>query len=253
MYLDEFAVGVIRALLIQRRLRRPSADHGIGGLAENGAVSAGGDDDRLGGEGDDFHAAQVHGADAAANAVLIHHAGEEFPTLVLGDLALGLVAAHLFIERIKKLLPGGRAGKGGTVVERPAEAAEVEHAFGSAIEGHAHAVEQVDNAGRHVAHDFYGRLVGEEVAAIYRVVEVLPGGVALALEVLGGVDAALGADRVRPLDRDDGEEVNVTSHLGDFNGGGKSRQPTTYNDDLRICHDALYETNTWQPQPPELS
>ena len=74
-------------------------------------------------------------------------------------------------------------------------------------------------AGRHVAHDFDRRLVGEEVAAVHRVVEVLPGGVALALQVLGSVDAALGADRVRPLDRDDGEEVNVTSHLGNLDGG----------------------------------
>ena len=74
-------------------------------------------------------------------------------------------------------------------------------------------------AGRHVAHGLHGRLVGEEVAAVDRVVEVLPGGVALALQVLGGVDAALGADRVRPLDRDDGEEVNVTSHLGNLDGG----------------------------------
>ena len=74
-------------------------------------------------------------------------------------------------------------------------------------------------AGCHVAHQLHRRLVGEKVAAVDRVVEVLPGGVALALQVLGSVDAALGADRVRPLDRDDGEEVNMTSHLGDFDGG----------------------------------
>ena len=73
--------------------------------------------------------------------------------------------------------------------------------------------------GAHLAHRFNGCLVGQKVAAVHCVVEVLPGGVALALQVLGGVNATLGADGVRPFDRDDGEEVNMTSHLGNFDGG----------------------------------
>ena len=219
MDLDELAVGVVRPLLIERGLRRSGADHGIRGLAEDGADAAGGNDDRVGREGLHLHAAQVHGADATADALVIDHGGEEFPGFVLGDFAFGLVAAHLLVERIEQLLAGGGAGKRGAVVERAAEAAEVEQAFGGAVEGNAHAVEQVDDAGRGLAHGLHRRLVGEEVAAVDGVVEVLPGGVAFALQVLGGVDAALGADRVRPLDRDDGEEVNVTSHLGNLDGG----------------------------------
>ena len=80
------------------------------------------------------------------------------------------------------------------------------------------------------------RLVGQEVAAVDGVVEVDPGGVAFALQVLGGVDAALRADRVRPLDRNDGEQVDVTAHLGNLDGRGQSRQSATHNDDLRMSH-----------------
>ena len=79
-------------------------------------------------------------------------------------------------------------------------------------------------AGRGLAHVLDGRLVGEEVAAVDGVVEVLAGGVALALEVLGGVDAALGADRVRALDRDDGEEVDRAAGLGDLDDRGRVRR-----------------------------
>ena len=165
------------------------------------------------------HAAQIDGADAMADALVIDHGREEFPGFVLGDFAFGLVAAHLLVERVQQLLAGGGAGKRGAVVKRASEAAEVEQSFGGAVEGNTHAIEQVDDAGRGIAHGLYRWLVGEEVAAVDGVVEVLPGGVAFTLQVLGGVDAALGAHRVRPLDRDDGEEVNVTSHLGNLDGG----------------------------------
>ena len=42
MHLDEFAVGVVDALLEERRLRGAGADHGVGALAEDGADAAGG-------------------------------------------------------------------------------------------------------------------------------------------------------------------------------------------------------------------
>ena len=61
-------------------------------------------------------------------ALVLHHA-QPLPVLVLGDLALGLVAAHLLVERVEQLLAGGGAGEGRAVVERAAEAAEVEQAL----------------------------------------------------------------------------------------------------------------------------
>src|SRR5215467_10827993 len=40
MNLDEFAIGVVHALLEERRLRGAGADHGVGGAAEDGADAA---------------------------------------------------------------------------------------------------------------------------------------------------------------------------------------------------------------------
>ncbi len=173
--------------------------------------------------------------DAAAGALGVEDGGEKLPAFVLGDFAFGLVAADLLVERVEELLAGGGAGEGGAVVEGATEAAEVEQAFGGAVEGDAHAVEQIDDAGRGLAHGLDGRLVGEEVAAVDGVVEVLDGGVAFALEVLGGVDAALRADRVRALDGDDGEEVDVAAGFGDLDDGGQSGEASANHDDSGCC------------------
>src|SRR6202521_2127780 len=68
---------------------------------------------------------------------------------------------------------------------------------------------------------------------------MLPGGIAFAFQVLGGVDATLRANRVRALYGDDGEEVNLAAHLGDFYDGGEARQAAAHYDDLRsYCHAA---------------
>ena len=48
--------------------------------------------------------------------------------LEAAHLAGDLVAAHLLVERVEQLLPGGRAGERGAVVQRAAEAAEVDAA-----------------------------------------------------------------------------------------------------------------------------
>src|SRR6266849_5023448 len=85
---------------------------------------------------------------------------------------------RISMERIKKLLAGGGAGKGGAVVEGASEAAEIQESLWCAIKGNSHAVEQINNAGRRLTHALHGRLVGEEVAAVNSVIKVLPGGVA---------------------------------------------------------------------------
>ena len=168
--------------------------------------------------------------------MVVEDAGEKLPAFELAYLALGFVAPHLLIERVEELLTGSRAGEGGAVVQRSAEAAEIQQPFRRAVEGNAHAVEQVDDARRHFAHQLGRRLIGQKVAAVDGVVEVDPGGVAFALQVLGGVDAALRADRVGPLDWNDREQVNVAAHLGNFDGRGQSCQSATHNDDFRMSH-----------------
>ncbi len=188
------------------------------------------------GKAAELHGAQVERGDAAGDALGIEDGGEEFPAFVLLDLAFSFVAADLLVERVEKLLAGGGAGEGGAVVERAAEATEVEQALGGAIEGDAHAVEQVDDAGSGFAHGLDGRLVGEEVAAVDGVVEVLGGGVAFALEVFGGVDAALRAHRVRTLDRDDGEQVYAAAGFGDLDDRREPGQASANHDDSGCCH-----------------
>ena len=182
-----------------------------------------------------LHGAEVHGDDAAAGAFAVEDGGEELPAFVLGDFAFGFVAADLFVEGVEELLAGGGSGEGGAVVEGASEAAEVEEAFGGAVEGDAHAVEQVDDGGALRGHVLDGGLVGEEVAAVDGVVEVLEDVVALALEVLGGVDAALGADGVRALDGDDGEEVDRAAGFGDLDDGGEAGEAAAYDDDSGCC------------------
>src|SRR5437868_12095295 len=176
----------------------------------------------------------MHGADAAANAVAVEHGGEKFPVLVLCNFALGFVTAHLLIERVKKLLTGGGAGKRGAVVKCPAETTEIEQAFRSAIEGHAHAVEEVDDSRRGIAHSFDRWLVGEKIAAVNRVIKVLPGGVAFAFQILGSIDAALRANRMRPLHGDDREQVDVAAHLRDLDHCCESGESAAHDYDFRI-------------------
>ena len=152
MDLDEFAVGVIDALLEERGLRGAGADDGIGGAAENRADAAGAENRGVGRKGADFHRLQIHGADAAADAGVVDDGGEKRPAFEFVDFAFGFEAADLLIERVEQLLAGGGAGKRGAVIERAAEAAEIEQAFGRAIEHHAHAVEQIDDRGSGFAH-----------------------------------------------------------------------------------------------------
>src|SRR3981081_2821586 len=117
-------------------------------------------------------------ADTAADAASVEHGRKKLPVLVLLYLAFGFVAADLLVERVEKLLAGGCSGKRGALVEWAAEAAEIEQTFGRAIEGKAHAVEQIDDARSCVAHGLNRRLVGEKVASVDRVVEGGPRGIA---------------------------------------------------------------------------
>src|SRR5581483_3588387 len=63
MNLNELAVGVEAALLVERRLCRPGANHGVRRLAKDRSNAPGRDDDRVSRERPHFHRAQVHRAD----------------------------------------------------------------------------------------------------------------------------------------------------------------------------------------------
>ena len=183
----------------------------------------------------DLHRAKIEGDDPAAGALLVLHEREVLPVLELADQPLRLVAADLLVERVQELLARRRAGERGAVVHRSAEAAEVEQTLGGAVERHPHAIEEVDDRGRRVAHPFHGRLLEEEVAAADRVVEVDVGVVALALGVHRSVDAALGADGMAALDGDDGEDVDVLSRLRELDDRHQAGEPAP-DDDVSLRH-----------------
>ena len=101
-----------------------------------------------------------------------------------------------------------------------------------AVERHAHAVEEVDDARRPVRHLVDGGLLRQEVAAVDGLLEVLPLAEALlACHVVAGVDAALGAHRVAALDGDDAEEVDLDAELGALDCSGKSGEAASDDDD----------------------
>jgi hypothetical protein len=96
------------------------------------------------------------------------------------------------------------------LVERAAEEAQVVPPLLGPVEGHAHAVEEVDHARRPVRHLVDRGLLRQEVAAVDGLLEVLPLAEALlARDVVAGVDAALRAHGVAALDGDDAEEVDL--------------------------------------------
>src|SRR5258708_33985323 len=97
MDLDEFAVGVIHALLKKSGLRGAGADDGICGAAEDSADSAGAEDDRVGRENFHLHGAEVHGGEAAADACVVEDGGGKCTTFQVVALTFGFVRAGFSI------------------------------------------------------------------------------------------------------------------------------------------------------------
>ena len=234
--LDELAVAVVGAVHVGGGRGRARVDDAVGAAAEQEPRPARGHDHGRCGERARAHAAEVqrHEPDAAAGVVA--REPNELPALVLAHEPRGLMPAHLLVERVEELLAGRGAGERGAMVERPAEATELEQSLGRAVEHHAHAVEQVDDAGRRVAHALHRRLVRQEVAAATGVDEVDLGRVILAPHVHGAVDAALRAHRVRALDRHDREQVHGNPGLCELDRGHEPGEPAAHHGHARPRH-----------------
>ena len=157
MDLDELAVRVPRPLLVRRGCRRSGVDDRVRGTAEDDAGAARGEHHGHRRERLDAHRHAVERHDPAAVSVGVAHEPQELPHLVLVDEPFHLEAADLLVERVQELLAGRRAREGGAVELRASEAAEVEQSLGRAVEHDPHTVEQVDDAGRRVAHRWSAR------------------------------------------------------------------------------------------------
>ena len=132
------------------------------------------------------------------------------------QLLAGLAAR---VERARHLRAAERA-----VVEQPAVLARERHALGRRL---------VDDLVRHLREPVDVRLARAEVAALDRVVEEPEDRVAVVAVVLGGVDPALGGDRVRaPRRVVEREDVDLVAELGQRRGGRSARQAGADDDDL---------------------
>ena len=178
---------------------------------------------------------QVAGDDAAGAAVL-HDEVEHLGAVVDGDGAGADLLGQRLVGAEQQLLAGLAPG-----VERArhlgaAERAVVEQAAVLAGERHALGDALVDDVDRHLREPVHVRLTGAEVAALHRVVEEPVDRVAVALVVLGRVDAALGGDRVGPARRVvERERVDVVAELAERGGRRASGEAGADDDDLEAA------------------
>ncbi len=186
-----------------------------------------------------------------ARTLGVEHGGEKLPALVFFYFVLGFIATYLLVQRVQKLLTCRRSRKCGAVIQRASKAPKIEKTFRSAIERNAHAIQQVDDAWRRLAHGFYRRLVSQKISTVNRVVEMLVGGIAFAFQILCRVNPALRAHGVRPLHRNDGEQIHVAACFGDLDDGGEPRKASTHHDDSRSCHliDRILSRHSRQSAP----
>ena len=174
-------------------------------------VAAGGQHDGVGGVRADLAGEQVAHDDAGGPPVDdddVDHLG----AVVERDRAEPDLLGQRLVGAEQELLAGLAPGVERAAHLGAAEGAVVEQAAVLAGEGHALGGALVDDVDRHLGQPVHVRLAAAVVAALHRVVEEAVDAVAVAVVVLGGVDAALGGDRVGPAGRVvEGEDLHVVA------------------------------------------
>jgi hypothetical protein len=125
--------------------------------------------------------------------MIVEDERQHLPSLVLRNSLFDFPTSDLFVESVEKLLTSRGSRECRAVMQSSAEPTEVEQAFFRSRERDAHAIEEIDDPGRHVGHPLDGRLIREKIASVNGVVKVFSGRVALALGIHRAVDAALRA------------------------------------------------------------
>ncbi len=188
-------VGHVGALAVRPPGGGDVAAHGVGGEEEDVAVATTGQDDDVGEVGLDLAGDHVAHDDPPGPAV----DDDQLDHLVAG-VALDRAGGDLALERLvgadQQLLAGLPAGVERAGDLHAAEGAVVEQAAVLPGERDALGDALVDDVPAHLGEAVDVGLAGAVVAALDGVVEEPVDGVAVALVVLGGVDAALGGDRV---------------------------------------------------------
>ena len=151
------------------------------------------------------------------------------------DVAEPDLAGELLVGAEQELLAGLAAGVERAAHLGAAEAAVVEQAAVFAGERDALGDHLVDDVDRHLGEAMDVGLAGAEVAALDRVVEQTVDRVAVALVVLGSVDAALRGDRVgtsrRIVER---ERLDLVAELAQRRGRRRTGQTGPDDDDLEL-------------------
>ena len=229
--LGEARVGERRPAPVRPVGGRDVAPDRVGGEEEDVAVAAGGEHDGVGGERLDLAGDQVAGDDPAGPAVdhdeVEHLAPREHLHGAVADLpAEGLEGAQ------QELLAGLAAAVEGALELGAAEGAGVEQAAVLAGERHPLGDALVDDVDRRLGEPVDVRLPAAEVAALDGVVEEAVDAVAVVAVVLGGVDPALGGDRVGAAGRVlEAERQDVVAQLGEAGGGAGPGEPGADDDD----------------------
>ena len=148
-------------------------------------------------------------------------ADSKFPMLVFLHKPCRFIAAHLLVQRIQQLLAGCRPCERRAMVLGAAEPAEIKQPFRRTVEHDAHPVHQVNDARRRFTHRFHRRLVGQKVAAIYRIVKMQPRRIAFSFRIHRTVNAALRAYGVRTFHRHKREQIDPRPRFSRLN-----RQPS---------------------------
>ncbi len=178
---------------------------------------------------------QVAGDDAGAPAVDVDDVDHLHAVPEL-DVAEPDLAGELLVGADEELLAGLPPGVEGTAHLGATEAAVVEQAAVLAGERHALGDHLVDDVDRHLGEAVDVGLPGAEVAALDRVVEQAMDAVAVALVVLGGVDAALRRDRVgaprRVVER---ERLDLVAEFAERRGGRRAGEARADDDDLELA------------------
>src|SRR5581483_7451614 len=113
-------------------------------LAEDQTRSAARDDHRIRRKCFQIERAQIHRHQAATDLMIVEHQRHHLPAFVLRYFASHFMTAHLFIERVEKLLASRSSSESRTVMFGAAETTEVEQAFIRARKRNAHAIEQIN-------------------------------------------------------------------------------------------------------------
>ena len=98
MDLDELWVSVLGTRLEATTCRTSSANHRHRRSPINQSRATGGDHNRIGGEGTDFHGEEALRYAASANTLIIEDGTKEVPRFEFPNRSLCFAASYLFVE-----------------------------------------------------------------------------------------------------------------------------------------------------------